>query len=104
MVAMQATWSQTVAEAVVFSKDLASLRQRHRRPRATATRQACRTGRNTGCSSFPPDPAHLDPVPATQPHRRAGGLVLVSRGGHHQPGHRQAGDVHGDDTLGASLV
>jgi hypothetical protein len=28
-------------------------------------------------------------------------MVLVRRGGHHQPGHRESGDVHGDDPLGA---
>ena len=51
---MQATWSQPVAEAVVFSNDFANRRERPRRPWATSTRQACRMGRKTGCLSSHP--------------------------------------------------
>src|SRR5215218_4056140 len=51
---MQATWSQPVAEVVVFSNDFASRRARPSRPWATSTRQAWRMGRNTGCLSFHP--------------------------------------------------
>lgn len=54
MVAIATTWSQPVAEEVVFSNYLASRRQRPRRPCATFTRQAWRMGRNTGCSSAQP--------------------------------------------------
>jgi hypothetical protein len=51
---MQATWSQPVAEAVVFSNDFARRRERPRVPWATSTRQASRIGRNTGCLSSHP--------------------------------------------------
>ncbi|MFZ2015474.1 MAG: hypothetical protein WAV00_16780 [Nocardioides sp.] len=39
MVAMQATWSQPIAELVVFSNDFATRRERPRRPWATWPRQ-----------------------------------------------------------------
>ena len=54
MVAMQATWSHPVSEAVEFSNDFARRRERPRRPCATSTRQACRMGRKTGCLSSHP--------------------------------------------------
>ena len=48
------TWSQPVAEMVVFSNDLARRQDRPRRLCATSTRQACRMGRKTGCLSSHP--------------------------------------------------
>jgi len=54
VVAMQATWSQPVAEVVVFSNDFARRRERPRRPWATSTLQACRMGRKVGCLSSHP--------------------------------------------------
>lgn len=59
---MRATWSQRVAEVVVFSNDFARRRELPRRPWATSTCQACLMGRNTGCLSFPPDPAQVEVV------------------------------------------
>src|SRR4051795_9629753 len=66
---MQATWSQPVAEVVVFSNDFASRRARPSRPWATSTRQAWRIGRNTGCLSSPP--TRPTPKPPRPPNLRA---------------------------------
>jgi hypothetical protein len=125
---MQATWSQPVADVVVFSNDLASRRQRPRRPCATSTRQAWRMGRNSGCLSSHPTRRTSKPcrrpsfaaAPAVSPRSTStsssrpvtprsarcsrmawAAWFLVYRGGYHQLGHGEAGDVHRDNPLGA---
>lgn len=69
---MQATWSQPVAEVVVFSKDFARRRERPRRPWATSTRQGVPDGSEGGLLVVPPDPADLDVVGAAEGPGRGG--------------------------------
>ena len=87
---MWATWSQPVAEAVVFSNDFVSRRERPRRPWATSTRQACWMGRNTGCLSSQPTrrtsrSAKLRPNPRPRPERRRKVAPLAAGLGDVQP-------------------
>lgn len=72
-VATHAMCSHPVADAEVFSKDLASRRARPSRPWATSTRQACRMGRNTGCLSL--QPTRRTSTPCARPRFRPAAAV-----------------------------
>jgi hypothetical protein len=69
---MQATWSQPVAEVVVFSNDFARRRERPMRAVGDLDTPGVPDGPEGGLLVVPPDPADLDVVVATESAGRSG--------------------------------